>query len=179
MAQRSKTQSPVPTHLKWLVESRRQNQETSAHLYELMTEESWNDSKLEYESKTLLSIGFSLWRAAFLADKTGELEETKDHAAYFLREMLETNAISFTQDKKAKGFTFNYYLANVRFRLAEFKLDNSDFEVDSCLLEKGKLEKLIPTERWRAFQKAFDDAVKHFEVRVRQHTQRLPRRRAR
>lgn len=157
---------PNPNHLKWLVESRRQNQETCTRLYELMTPKCWKNSKLGYEAKTLVSIGFSLWRAAFLADKTGHLKETNDHAVYFLGEMLETNAITFTQDKKARGFTFNYYLANVRFRLAEFKDDNPNFEVADRLLQKGQLKLLKPTERWRAYQKAFEDAVGNFQQRL-------------
>jgi len=65
----------------------------------------WKNAKLGYEAKTLVSIGFSLWRAAFLADKSGDLKETNEHATYFLGEMLETNAIAFTQDRKARGFT--------------------------------------------------------------------------
>jgi hypothetical protein len=161
------TVRPKPEHLKWLVESRRQNQEVSAHLYELMTPECWKSSKFGYDAKTLVSIGFSLWRAAFLADKSGQLKETNAHTIYFLGEMLETNAIAFTQDKKAKGFTFNYYLANVRFRLAEYKIDHPSFNVDARLLKKGKLKNLSPTDRWRAFQKAFSDAVSHFEQRFK------------
>ncbi len=162
-----KMQTPNPEHLKWLVESRKQNQEVSALLYELMTPKFWKKGKLGYEAKTLIGIGFSLWRAAFLADKSGELKETNAHAMYFLGEMLETNAIAFTQDKKARGFTFNYYLANVRFRLAEYKDDNPDFEVDQRLLKKGKLKSMRPTDRWRAFQQAFEDAVSHFEDRLK------------
>lgn len=164
--QTTKSEFPSPKHLKWLVESRKENQEVSAHLYELLTPKCWGNSKLGYEAKTLVSIGFSLWRAAFLANKSGYLTETNEHTRYFLGEMLETNAIAFTQDKKAKGFTFNYYLANVRFRLAEFKHDNPSFEVDALLLEKGKLKKMKPTDRWRAYQKAFRDAVDHFENRL-------------
>ncbi len=121
---------------------------------------------LGYEAKTLVSIGFSLWRAAFLADKSGEREETDDHATYFLGEMLETNAINFLQDKNARGFTFNYYLANVRFRLAEYKDSNPDFEVEQRLLIREKLNKMKTTERWRAYQNAFQDAVNHFEARL-------------
>jgi len=162
-----KMQTPDPKHLKWLVESRKQNQEVSARLYELMTPKCWKKPRLGYEAKTLIGIGFSLWRAAFLADKSGELKETNDHAKYFLGEMLETNAIAFTQDKKARGFTFNYYLANVRYRLAEYKKDNPDFEVDHRLLKKGKLKTMPPTDRWRAFQKAFEEAVNHFEDRLK------------
>ena len=158
--------APNPKHLQWLVESRRQNQEVCARLYELMTPKCWKNPKLGYEAKTLVSIGFSLWRAAFLADKSGALKETNEHATYFLGEMLETNAIAFIQDKKARGFTFNYYLANVRFRLAEFKADNRDFEVDQRLLRKGKLRQMKPADRWRAFQQAFKDAVHHFEARL-------------
>lgn len=135
-------------------------------LYKLMTPKCWKSAKLGYEAKTLVSIGFSLWRAAFLADKSGDLKETNEHATYFLGEMLETNAITFTQDKKARGFTFNYYLANVRFRLAEFKKDNPDFEIDQRLLERGKLKSMHPTKRWRAFQQVFEDALNHFEDRL-------------
>jgi hypothetical protein len=158
--------NPNPTHLKWLVESRRRNQEVCARLYGLLTPKCWKNSDLGYDAKTLVSIGFSLWRAAFLADKSGQLRETNEHAIYFLGEMLETNAITFTQDKKAKGFTFNYYLANVRFRLSEYKKDNENFEVDPNLLERGKLRSLRPAARWRAFQQAFEDAVSHFETRL-------------
>jgi hypothetical protein len=158
--------SPKPEHLKWLVESRKQNQEVSARLYELLTPKFPKDAMLGYEAKTLVSVGFSLWRAAFLANKSGELGETNEHATYFLGEMLETNAIAFTQDKNARGFTFNYYLANVRFRLAEYKDDHPDFEVDQRLLKRGKLKKMKPTERWRAYQKAFENAVNHFEDRL-------------
>lgn len=157
---------PSPTHLAWLVESRKQNQEVSAHLYTLLTPKCWQYRKLGYEAKTLVSIGFSLWRAAFLADKTGDLNETNEHSVYFLGEMLETNAINFAQDKKARGFTFNYYLANVRFRLKEFKDDNPSFNIDARLTKKGGLMKLKPAERWRAYQEAFNDAVAYFEKRL-------------
>jgi hypothetical protein len=139
MDSKSKKELPTPEHLKWLVESRRQNQEVSTRLYELMTPKCWKSGKLGYEAKTLVSIGFSLWRAAFLAEKKGGLQETNNHATYFLGEMLGTNLIMFTQDRNARGFTFNYYLANVRFRLAEFKNDNPDFQVDGRLLKRGKL----------------------------------------
>lgn len=161
------THPPSAKHLKWLVESRTMNQQTCVRLYGLLTPECWETDNLGYEAKTLASIGFSLWRAAFLADKTGELKETNAHTVYFLGEMLETNAINFQQDKKARGFTFNYYLANVRFRLMEFKEDNEDFQVDPRLLKRGKLAKVSPPDRWRAYQHAFDDAVTHFENRLR------------
>ena len=158
---------PFADHLKWLVESRKQNQEVAAHLYTLLTPKCWKSASLGYEAKTLVSIGFSLWRAAFLADKSGALAETNDHSKWFLGEILETNAINFPQDKKAKGFTFNYYLANVRFRLVEFKDDHRSFDVDARLLKRGGLIKLKPAERWRAYQAAFTDAVAHFEKRLK------------
>jgi hypothetical protein len=161
-----KLKPPDAEYLKWLVDRRKENQGACAHLYSLLTPKCWKRGKLGYEAKTLVSIGFSLWRAAFLADKSGTIKETNEHAIYFLGEMLETNAINFPQDKKARGFTFNYYLANVRFRLAEYKTDNPDFNIDPSLLVKGGVKKLTPAERWQAFQQAFEDAVKHFECRL-------------
>lgn len=153
-------------HLNWLVESRTRNQEVAARLYDLLTPRFPNEATRGYEAKTLVSIGFSLWRAAFLADKSGELKETNEHATYFLGEMLETNAIAFAQDKKARGFTFNYYLANVRFRLAEYKDEHPDFEVDPKLLRRGKLNRMKPTVRWRAYQEAFENVFNHFKGRL-------------
>jgi hypothetical protein len=163
-----KKMSPKPTaeYLGWLVKSRYLNQSACAKLYELIQSNSrcWS-SDLGYDVKTLISIGFSLWRAAFLADKTGHLTETNDHSMVFFGEMLETNAIAFVQDKKARGFTFNYYLANVRFRLAEYKTDHESFHVDQRLLSRGKLAREKPRKRWELYQAAFSDAVEHFEKR--------------
>lgn len=140
----------------------------SAHLYDLLTSEKcWEDEELGYDARTLVSIAFSLWRAAFLADRSGELADTNDHSVYFLGEMLDTNAINFAQDKRAKAFTFNYYLANVRFRLAEFKADNTDFIMDPRLSVKGGLSGVVPTDKWELYQKAFKDAVTHFETRLK------------
>ncbi len=148
-------------------------------MYELLDDKCWKDDTLGYEAKTLASIAFSLWRAAFLADKTGALAETNKHTKYFLGEMLATNAINFAQDRKGRGFTFNYYLANVRFRLLEYKHDNSDFEVDDHLLEKGKLNHMKPAERWSAYQRAFTAAVRHFQDRLRKSSSTMPRHRGR
>ena len=116
---------------------------------------------------TLVGIGFSLWRAAFLTNKSGKREDTHKAAIDFLSEILETNAINFTQDKKAMDFTFNYYLANVRFRLAELKGGKKDtlgFVFDERLLVKGMLEGDGLKDRWRLYQKAFEDAVNHFKA---------------
>jgi hypothetical protein len=166
-----KSESANPKFLHWLVESRRQNQKVSADLYELLltTPKCWKNRKLEYEAKTLISIGFSLWRAAFLANRPEKQARTNKHATWLLGEMLETNAISFPQDRKSKAFTFNFYIANVRFRLKEFKEDNRDFKVDERLLEKWKLPKTMSHEdRWLLYQEAFADAVKYFEDRLRE-----------
>jgi len=57
----SRSQTPFSGHLKWLVESRKLNQEVSAHLYELTAKpECWEDTNLGYDAKTLIGIGFSL-----------------------------------------------------------------------------------------------------------------------
>ena len=167
MSRNKDTSKPTPTHLDWSVESRVLNQRASVKLYKLISSaQCWSRSDLGYDAKTLISIGFSLWRAAFLADKSGFRKDTNRDATWFLGEMLETNAIAFVQDKKAKNFTFNYYLANVRFRLAEYKADHRTFNVDERLLEKGKAPK-DPRTRWRAYQAAFGNAVDHFERRLK------------
>jgi hypothetical protein len=61
-----------PTHLKWLVKSRAANQEAALGLFNLFEQypEQLKSAGLSRKAQSLVAACFSLWRAAFLADKT-------------------------------------------------------------------------------------------------------------
>jgi hypothetical protein len=105
-----------PEHRDWLVESRADNQRTALGLFKLL-EKYPNKIKSRGFTKTaqtLIAVCFSLWRAAFLADKTGKREAVFDDAKTFLGKLIVDNAINYSQDRNAREWTFNYYANNAQ-----------------------------------------------------------------
>lgn len=108
----------TPEDAQWLVESRKRNQSSSAKLYRLLREypelTAKTKGEIRYDAQTLVAVAFSLWRALFLSGRSASGTETAQHAELFLAEILENNAINFTQDRNSQNWTFNYYMANAR-----------------------------------------------------------------
>ena len=92
---------------------------------------------LRYDAQTLIAITFSLWRAAFLAGRSASGAETAAHAKEFLYEMIANNAINYPQDKAARNWTFNYYVANARNRLKDYVGIFPDCAVKESILMVG------------------------------------------
>ncbi len=89
------------TNLRWAVKHRHQNQECAIKLFELFThypEQIKNDYGLFAQG--LVSVTFSLWRAAFLADKSGDKEKALNTAIQFLETVIADNAITYAYDKQ-------------------------------------------------------------------------------
>lgn len=102
---------------------------------------------------------FSLWRAAFLADKTGKRHAVVEHAKTFLGKMIIDNAITYPQDRNAREWTFNYYTDNAKGGLLTLaKRWNS---VGAVLAAKRKVPKESTTSqrRWNRYDDAFENAV--------------------
>jgi hypothetical protein len=93
-----------PAHLKWLVESRSRNQKASLELFELFETypTKFKTPAFNQVGQTSVAVTFSLWRAAFLADKTGKRVATFEDARAFLGKMLTDNAITYPQDRSAR-----------------------------------------------------------------------------
>ncbi len=106
----------------------------------------------------LVAIGFSLWRSAFLSDKTVGLKETTADAELFLEELLMSNAISYPQDRKAKDWTFNYYVTTLDFA-EEYVQRNPDSNIGPLF---APVVQGTPKNRWEHLHNAFEKAVEHF-----------------
>jgi len=121
-------------------------------------EAQWKTRRWARAAQDLLAVSFSLWRAAFLADKTAKRTAVFSHATEFLEKIIEDNAISYVQDRKCNEWTFNYYTRNAR---ASLEMLNKYWpnEVPSYVGRKR-----TPVERWDYCQELLNKAVKGFEI---------------
>jgi hypothetical protein len=156
----TKEETPSPEHLKWVIEGRAKNQTASLNLYALMLDykEQIRKKKLATAAQDLAAVCFSLWRAVFLADRTGKLQAKMMDVENFVAKMLTDNAIAFAQDRSAREWTFNYYIDNALFRLEKLQEYWPDLKKMSL-----KPSNRTPRKRWDRLQIAFERAVRLFE----------------
>ena len=151
----------------WLINSRARNQRSALSLHVLL-EAHFVKIKTTVantkKSQILTAICFSLWRAAFLADKTGIRENTIKDVRAFLGKMLTDNAITYQQDRASREWTFNYYVNNARENL---QLLSSNYwpDVGDRLNEKRKVAKgtTAAGRRWDKYQDCLDLALSNFQ----------------
>ena len=157
-------------HIEWLIKSRFANQNSSLLLHKLL-DTHFNEIKRNVDkskkSQILTAICFSLWRAAFLADKTSSREAVLKHAQSFLEKMLADNAITYPQDRASREWTFNYYVNNAKDNL--LTLAKYWPEVRDTLSAEKKVEKgtTAPGRRWDRHQSALDVALNSFQRELR------------
>lgn len=159
------SETPSHAHLEWLINSRARNQRSALALHALL-EAHFDQIKKTLENtkkaQILTAICFSLWRAAFLADKTGIRENTINDVRTFLGKMLTDNAITYQQDRASREWTFNYYVNNARDNLQ--LLSRYWADVGNLLNEKRKVAKgtTVAGRRWDKYQDCLDVAVADF-----------------
>jgi hypothetical protein len=154
----TKEDPPSPAHLEWVIDGRARNQKAALDLYEMMTDcrRQIARQQLSTEAQDLAAIAFSLWRAVFLADRSGATDAKMADAEYFLGKMLTDNAIAFTQDRSAREWTFNYYLDNAWYRLKDLRQKN-------LTPPRGKRS---ARNRWDYLENAFEKAVSNFQRKL-------------
>lgn len=147
------------THLGWAIDSRTKNQKSSLRLLILFEnyEAFWKTKKFSRAAQDLVAVAFSLWRAAFLAQKKSTRSLVFDAGRNFLEKFTEDNAIGFPQDKTSNEWTFNYYTRNARQSLEML----AEYWPDVVPKYEGRKRK--PTERWDYCQGVLDDSIVNFE----------------
>ncbi|MFO3797899.1 MAG: hypothetical protein ACK8QZ_11570 [Anaerolineales bacterium] len=156
------TQQKKIEHLGWAIESRYRNQSCAVNLLGLFMEheELWKTQTWSRAAQDLLAVSFSLWRAAFLADKTAKRVAVFSHGTEFLEKVIEDNAISYVQDRKSNEWTFNYYTRNARAALETLH----QYWPEQVPTYVGK--KRTPIERWDYCQEQLDQAVSSFRKKA-------------
>jgi len=150
-------------HLSWLVQSRNDNQIKNLQLFGMfdLYKEKLRLKDHSLQAQALVAIGFSLWRSVFLADKSTEPGAPLSDATYFLGKVIVDNAINYPQDRKARDWTFNYYIANAKMRLEQLESDWNTKLFGARRLADD------PRERWGISQNAYAKALNHFDSLLR------------
>jgi hypothetical protein len=132
-------------------------------LMRLLTEHADQIKLRKYDlfGQALVGVTYSLWRAAFLADKSGMREQSFQSAIRFLGTVIADNAINYTQDKQEREWTFNYYTNNVRYTMIKLAKDYPDF------VPKWKSKDRPPKKRSRYGQDQLTETVQRFENALR------------
>lgn len=159
-----KEENLTPDYLQWLVTSRTANQTSALELFKLFNEHPEIPKTIDCSktAQNLVAACFSLWRAAFLADRTATRHAVFDDAKSFLARLLTDNAIAYPQDRNSREWTFNYYMNNARGCLVELSAQWPS--VNAALIAKYPKSKGTTTaqRRWNRQQKAFEVAINCF-----------------
>ena len=149
---------PNLAQIKWAVESRTRNQKSIIRLLELFDkyESPWKSKKYSRVAQDLAWVAFSLWRAAFLADKSTKRSDVFAKAQAFLTRVVEENAIGFPQDKQWRDWTFNYYSRAAQYSLEHLAATSSG--VGPKFVKKTR----SPAERWDYCQDRLEEAITKF-----------------
>lgn len=161
LAEAKKKMKAKLRHLGWAIDSRAKNQRNALRLLKLLREyeEQWKTKRWAKAAQDLISISFSLWRAAFLADKSPSRSAVFAGGVAFLERVIEDNAISYTQDRNSKDWTFNYYTGSARAWLLTLH-ENWQDQVPKFESARDR----TPTERWEYCQELLEHAVEGFET---------------
>jgi hypothetical protein len=151
-------------HIAWLVESRSENQKLTLKLFLILKDRTkeLNDGPYLDEGQALAAVCFSLWRAVFLTDISRYNDDFDDDVQAFLADLILHNTINYPQDRKAREWTFTYYVNNARYRL---KAISDDFPE---LLEPGliaaRISDLPSKDAWSYLHNAAVTAVRNLEI---------------
>lgn len=122
----ARTDDVSAEHFDWLVAGRSRNQTSTLDLYKIV-EANEDGLSVSIADRTivveLVGIAFSLWRAVFLSDLTGDVADRLADARRFLRSLIAHNAVLYQTDFTAREWAFDYYLDNARSRLARLPAD--------------------------------------------------------
>ncbi len=163
-----KDETPTPEHLAWVIERRAANQQVTLRLYEIFHARRVIPEELHYRAQDLVAVSFSLWRAVFLADRTGVKEFKDEDAEKFLAKMLTDNAITYTQDRNTREWSCNYYLGNARHRL-----ETAAKRWPSIERHLGKHGSA--RTRWDALQAGFTEGVAHLAAELKAISKKSPK----
>jgi tetratricopeptide (TPR) repeat protein len=152
----------TPEHFGWLVEGRSANQSSTLNLYRLIDsgQRALNGNAELFEAaKELTGIAFSLWRAVFLSDTTGEYEDEMADLRKFLISLISDDTVLYVTDKNARNWSFRYYLDNALHRLRKLSEGRLRLVSEENLASESETEK----DEWQAAQRALETALRRFE----------------
>jgi hypothetical protein len=149
--------------LEWSIAKRADTLHVALRLRELMKTSMVEDGPTAGALRSLVGVSFALWRAVFLAHRTGKAELRNKDATSFIEKMVTTNAITFSDDHKLREWTFGYYIDDALYRLERLSKTHPEIGFrDTDLKRRG-----TTTAQWDDFQRLFEKAVRYFETKTK------------
>jgi hypothetical protein len=130
----------------WAIDKRADVQRSMVALYEYVRSHTPDAQKFDdtYLLDHLIAAAFNLWRAAFLTDTSRSMEEIRKSQEAFLEKVITENSIGFSDDKKHRHWTVEFYLEGAKLRLLraialcdEYKGTNLHAEIIRFLRLRG------------------------------------------
>jgi hypothetical protein len=123
--------------LPWLVVARNEIQTLMPDLHT-----AWKGFDKPEQRQWAVGVAFSLWRAAFLiypADTERSLRgaDVTGHAHGFLQRVIETNSITFGDDRAFQSWSEGYYVNNALFRIRAMDGTNLPQDIESQSLRRA------------------------------------------
>jgi hypothetical protein len=155
--------SPTSERIAWAIEARARSQRLLLALFEFgerhdygLTEELDPEDRGAKLFPLLVSVAFSLWRAAFLAGmQTRTWPEALTDAQQLLGTILRTNTLDFRMEHDLQGWAGGYYLTNAKLRLQDvsrrLKHEGQATDADVARLENISLMNTNPHDTWKVF----------------------------
>jgi hypothetical protein len=153
-----------PGHFEWLVEGRSANQRSTLNLYRIIHRERKlnSNAELHQAAQELTGVAFSLWRAVFLSDTTGEFGDQLADLNKLLVSLISDNSVLYQTDKNARNWSFRYYLDNADHRLRALSRSRLGL-VNAADLELGAD---TDKDAWLQAQALLDKAISRFQAAV-------------
>ena len=152
-------------HFKWLVAGRSRNQATTLRLYEIIEAHQYlleGDIPFQDIAHQLVAIAFSLWRAVFLSDLTGDAVDQISDLKRFLQSLIAHNSVLYQTDVNAREWTFIYYLDNAVSRLGQLPDRILASEYKAAVSGTAK-------DDWSSAQAALEVAISNFASLIADH----------
>ncbi|HEX8527022.1 hypothetical protein [Allosphingosinicella sp.] len=121
-----------------------------------------SNAELHQAAQELTGVAFSLWRAVFLSDTTGEFGDQLADLNKLLVSLISDNSVLYQTDKNARNWSFRYYLDNADHRLRALSRSRLGL-VNAADLELGAD---TDKDAWLQAQALLDKAISRFQAAV-------------
>ena len=156
-------------HFDWLVDGRARNQRSTVALYRAIeTHDQFlqRTPAFQEQSRELAAVAFSLWRAVFLSDLTGDVGDQLADLRRFLRSLLAHNAVLYQTDFNSREWAFGYYLDNAILRLRAIASRRFPAILPDDDIARAALSS---KDAWSNAQTALDIAIANFAKALAAH----------
>lgn len=109
---------PEYEHYRWVIDRRSKVQMMLLRLYKLVRtpapaeDQAYRDRLID----DFIAAAFSLWRAIFLVDQARDAKSVQQAHERFLRTVISTNTVTFSDDRNTSSWSATYYLENASHR---------------------------------------------------------------